>query len=171
MQRTFLFAARRSGSSIRFFSSSCRRSEINKIYPSAQEAIKDMKSNSTVLVGGFGFSGVPNTLINAVRDRTDLTNFTVVSNNAGMPGVGLGQWLDTKQIGKMIASYIGDNKTFERMYLKGELDLELTPQGTIAEKCAAGAAGVPAFYTPAAYGTIGMFADITQDSQCIKSMW
>ncbi|KAF2730221.1 hypothetical protein EJ04DRAFT_567960 [Polyplosphaeria fusca] len=120
----------------------------------AQEALKDMKSDSTVLVGGFGFSGVPNTLINAVRDRSDLTNFTVVSNNAGMPGVGLGQWLDTKQIGKMIASYIGDNKTFERMYLKGELDLELTPQGTIAEKCAAGAAGVPAFYTPAAYGTI-----------------
>ena len=116
-----------------------------------------MKSDTTVLVGGFGFSGVPNTLINALRDRTDLSNFTVVSNNAGMPGVGLGQLLDTKQIGKMIASYIGDNKTFERMYLKGELDLELTPQGTIAEKCAAGAAGVPAFYTPAAYGTIGRF--------------
>ncbi|KAF2467463.1 uncharacterized protein BDR25DRAFT_234165 [Lindgomyces ingoldianus] len=153
MQRAFLFAARRSSPSIRFFSSSCFRSQINKIYPSAQEAIKDMKSNTTVLVGGFGFSGVPNTLINALRDRTDLSNFTVVSNNAGMPGVGLGQLLDTKQIGKMIASYIGDNKTFEKMYLGGELDLELTPQGTIAEKCAAGAAGVPAFYTPAAYGT------------------
>ena len=116
-----------------------------------------MKSDTTVLVGGFGFSGVPNTLINALRDRTDLKNFTVVSNNAGMPGVGLGQLLDTKQIGKMVASYIGDNKTFERMYLKGELDLELTPQGSIAEKCAAGAAGVPAFYTPAAYGTIGRY--------------
>ncbi|ORY05696.1 hypothetical protein BCR34DRAFT_490664 [Clohesyomyces aquaticus] len=154
MQRTMLFAARRSGPAIRFFSSSSSRSRINKIYPSAQEAIKDMKSDTIVLVGGFGFSGVPNTLINALRDRTDLTNFTVVSNNAGMPGVGLGQLLDTKQIGKMIASYIGDNKTFEGMYLKGELDLELTPQGTIAEKCAAGAAGVPAFYTPAAYGTI-----------------
>ncbi|KAF2682345.1 putative coenzyme A transferase [Lentithecium fluviatile CBS 122367] len=156
MQRTFLFAARRSGPAIRFFSSTSTRCAINKICPSAQEAIKDMKSNSTVLVGGFGFSGVPNTLINAVRDRPDLKNFTVVSNNAGMPGVGLGQWLDTKQIGKMIASYIGDNKTFEGMYLKGELDLELTPQGTIAEKCAAGAAGVPAFYTPAAYGTIAV---------------
>lgn len=130
------------------------RRQINKIYPSAQEAIKDMKSDTTVLVGGFGFSGVPNTLINALRDRTDLSNFTVVSNNAGMPGVGLGQLLDTKQIGKMIASYIGDNKTFEKMYLGGDLALELTPQGTIAEKCAAGAAGVPAFYTPAAYGTI-----------------
>ncbi|KAF2636653.1 hypothetical protein P280DRAFT_408865 [Massarina eburnea CBS 473.64] len=154
MQRTFLFAARRSAPAMRFFSSTATRAAINKIYPSAQDAIKDMKSSTTVLVGGFGFSGVPNTLINAVRDRSDLSNFTVVSNNAGMPGVGLGQWLDTKQIGKMIASYIGDNKTFEGMYLKGQLDLELTPQGTIAEKCAAGAAGVPAFYTPAAYGTI-----------------
>lgn len=142
---------------MRFFSNTANHAAINKICPSAQEAIKDMKSDSTVLVGGFGFSGVPNTLINAVRDRSDLKNFTVVSNNAGMPGVGLGQWLDTKQVGKMIASYIGDNKTFEQMYLKGQLALELTPQGTIAEKCAAGAAGVPAFYTPAAYGTIGEF--------------
>ncbi|KAL1603697.1 hypothetical protein SLS60_005286 [Paraconiothyrium brasiliense] len=116
MQRTFLFAARRSAPAIRFFSSTATRAAINKIYPSAQEAIKDMESDTTVLVGGFGFSGVPNTLINAVRDRSDLKNFTVVSNNAGMPGVGLGQWLDTKQVGKMIASYIGDNKTFEQMY-------------------------------------------------------
>lgn len=158
MQRTFVFTARRNGRATRFFSTTKPRAQINKIYPSAQEAIKDMKSDTTVLVGGFGFSGVPNTLINALRDRSDLTNFTVVSNNAGMPGVGLGQLLDTKQIGTMIASYIGDNKTFERMYLKGELSLELTPQGTIAEKCAAGAAGVPAFYTPAAYGTIGMLS-------------
>jgi 3-oxoacid CoA-transferase len=155
MQRTFLFTARRNGHATRFFSSSSIRPAINKIYPSAQKALEDMKSDTTVLVGGFGFSGVPNTLINALRDRKDLNNFTVVSNNAGMPGVGLGQLLDTKQVGKMIASYIGDNKTFERMYLKGELSLELTPQGTIAEKVASGAAGVPAFYTPAAYGTIG----------------
>jgi 3-oxoacid CoA-transferase len=140
---------------MRFFSGSSQRAAINKIVSSAQEAIKDMKSDTTVLVGGFGFSGVPNTLINALRDRTDLKNFTVVSNNAGMPGVGLGQLLETKQIGTMIASYIGDNKVFEQMYLKGQLSLQLTPQGTIAEKCAAGAAGVPAFYTPAAYGTIG----------------
>lgn len=156
MQRMRLLAARRYGLAARSFSSTATRAAINKIYPSAQEAIKDMKSDTTILVGGFGFSGVPNTLINAVRDRSDLGNFTVVSNNAGMPGVGLGQLLDTKQIGKMIASFIGENKTFERMYLTGELALELTPQGTIAEKCAAGAAGVPAFYTPAAVGTIGM---------------
>ncbi|KAI4674640.1 uncharacterized protein J4E84_010510 [Alternaria hordeiaustralica] len=156
MQRSLLFSARRRGpaTGMRFFSASASRPAINKIVSSAQEAIKDMKSDSTVLVGGFGFSGVPNTLINALRDRSDLTNFTVVSNNAGMPGVGLGQLLETKQIGTMIASYIGDNKVFEQMYLKGQLSLQLTPQGTIAEKCAAGAAGVPAFYTPAAYGTI-----------------
>jgi 3-oxoacid CoA-transferase len=166
MQRTLLFAARRSGPAVRFFSSTSMRSRINKIYPSASEALKDMKSNSTVLVGGFGFSGVPNTLINEVRDRPEITNLTVVSNNAGMPGVGLGQWLETKQIGKMIASYIGDNKIFEKMYLTGELELELTPQGTIAEKCAAGAAGVPAFYTPAAYGTVGMWIKSSQSVQC-----
>lgn len=157
MQRTFHFAGRRNGKVMRFFSTTTARPAINKIFPSAQEAIKDMKSDSTLLVGGFGFSGVPNTLINQLRDRSDIQNLRVVSNNAGMPGVGLGQLLETKQIGTMVASYIGDNKVFEQMYLKGELSLELTPQGTIAEKCAAGAAGVPAFYTPAAYGTIGMF--------------
>jgi len=156
MQRSFLFTARRNGpaTGLRFLSSTTSRLAINKIVSSAQEALKDMKSDSTLVVGGFGFSGVPNTLINALRDRKDLSNFTVVSNNAGMPGVGLGQLLETKQIGTMIASYIGDNKVFEQMYLKGELSLQLTPQGTIAEKCASGAAGVPAFYTPAAYGTI-----------------
>ncbi|KAF3050286.1 hypothetical protein E8E11_009011 [Didymella keratinophila] len=145
---------RRNGKVMRFFSTTSARPAINKIFPSAQEALKDMKSDSTLLVGGFGFSGVPNTLINELRDRSDIQNLRVVSNNAGMPGVGLGQLLETKQIGTMVASYIGDNKVFEQMYLKGELSLELTPQGTIAEKCAAGAAGVPAFYTPAAYGTI-----------------
>ncbi|KAJ8108911.1 hypothetical protein OPT61_g7843 [Boeremia exigua] len=154
MQRTFHFAGRRNGQVMRFFSTTTARPAINKIFPSAQEALKDMKSDTTVLVGGFGFSGVPNTLINELRDRSDIQNLRVVSNNAGMPGVGLGQLLETKQIGTMVASYIGDNKVFEQMYLKGELSLELTPQGTIAEKCAAGAAGVPAFYTPAAYGTI-----------------
>lgn len=128
---------------------------IDKICGSAKEAIKDMSGSSTVLAGGFGFSGVPNTLINAVRDRPEIKDLTVVSNNAGMPGTGLGQLLESGQISKMIASFIGENKVFEKMYLSGDLALELTPQGTIAEKCAAGAAGVPAFYTPAAYGTIG----------------
>ncbi|KAJ5740533.1 hypothetical protein N7493_000405 [Penicillium malachiteum] len=138
----------------RNFSASTSKSAINKLCPSANEAVKDMKGSSTVLVGGFGFSGVPLTLINALRDRPEVTDLTVVSNNAGMPGVGLGQLLETKQITKMIASFIGENKVFEKMYLSGDLSLELTPQGTIAEKCAAAAAGVPAFYTPAAFGTI-----------------
>ncbi|KAL3443537.1 CoA-transferase family III domain-containing protein [Aspergillus insuetus] len=138
----------------RQFSASCTRPAVDKRCNSASEAIKDMKGPATVLVGGFGFSGVPNTLINAVRDRPDIKDLTVVSNNAGMPGAGLGQLLETGQISKMIASFIGENKVFEKMYLSGDLSLELTPQGTIAEKCAAGAAGVPAFYTPAAYGTI-----------------
>ena len=139
----------------RNFCVSTPRRAIDKLCDSASEAIKDMKGSSTLLVGGFGFSGVPNTLIDAVRDRPDITDLTVVSNNAGMPGAGLGQLLETKQISKMIASFIGENKVFEKMYLTGDLALELTPQGSIAEKCAAGAAGVPAFYTPAAYGTIG----------------
>ena len=164
MQRTFHFAGRRNGNVMRFFSTTAPRPAINKIFPSAQEAIKDLKSDSTLLVGGFGFSGVPNTLIDELRDRSDIQNLTVVSNNAGMPGVGLGQLLETKQIGTMVASYIGDNKVFEQMYLKGQLSLGLTPQGTIAEKCAAGAAGVPAFYTPAAYGTIGTSSALTIQS-------
>ncbi|KAL2062746.1 hypothetical protein VTL71DRAFT_5818 [Oculimacula yallundae] len=138
----------------RNFSVSSSKWRIDKVCQSAAKALGDMKGGTTLLVGGFGFSGVPNSLINALRDRPDLKDFTVVSNNAGMPGVGLGQMLETKQISKMVASYIGENKMFEKLYLSGELTLELSPQGTIAEKCAAGAAGVPAFYTPAAYGTI-----------------
>ncbi|KAJ6005433.1 succinyl-coa alpha-ketoacid-CoA transferase [Penicillium sp. IBT 35674x] len=138
----------------RNFSASTSKSAINKLCASANEAVKEMKGSSTVLVGGFGFAGVPLSLINAVRDRPEIKDLTVVSNNAGMPGVGLGQLLETRQISKMIASFIGENKLFEKMYLGGDLALELTPQGTIAEKCAAAAAGVPAFYTPAAFGTI-----------------
>ncbi|KAF9890040.1 hypothetical protein FE257_006720 [Aspergillus nanangensis] len=131
----------------RMFSVSANRLRIDKISLSADEAIRNVRSGSTILVGGFGFSGVPATLINSLRDRMDLGNFTVVSNNAG-------QLLETGQIAKMIASYVGENKLLESQYLKGKLELELVPQGTIAERCAAGAAGVPAFYTPAAYGTI-----------------
>ncbi|KAJ5889092.1 hypothetical protein N7495_009133 [Penicillium taxi] len=136
------------------FSVSCHRLRIDKICVGADEAIENVRSGSMILVGGFGFSGVPATLINSIRDRKDLGNLTIVSNNAGMPGVGLGQLLETGQIGKMIASYVGENQLFESQYITGKLDLELLPQGTIAERCAAGAAGVPAFYTPAAFGTI-----------------
>ncbi|KAJ6051247.1 hypothetical protein N7499_010609 [Penicillium canescens] len=138
----------------RAFSSSVRRSEINKVYPSAEVAVKDMKSNSTLLAGGFGLSGVPDTLINAVLANPSITGLTVASNNAGVDGAGLGLLLQSKQIKKMIASYVGENKTFEKMYLTGEIELELTPQGTLAERCRSGGAGIPAFYTPAAFGTV-----------------
>ncbi|KAH7303341.1 hypothetical protein B0I35DRAFT_472326 [Stachybotrys elegans] len=137
----------------RSFSMSARFCEINKIYPSASEALKDMKSGSTLLCGGFGLCGVPDTLIDEVSNK-DITDLTVASNNAGTEDSGLGKLLKSGQIKKMIASYIGENKTFERMYLNGEVELELTPQGTLAEKCAAGGRGIPAFYTPAAYATV-----------------
>ncbi|RFU24217.1 hypothetical protein B7463_g12116, partial [Scytalidium lignicola] len=138
----------------RTFASTSRRAEINKVLPSAAEAIKDMEPNSTLLCGGFGLCGVPDTLIDEVLKNKHLTGLTAVSNNAGTDESGLGKLLKTKQIKKMVASYIGENKTFEQMYLTGEVELELTPQGTLAERCAAGGKGIPAFYTPAAFGTV-----------------
>lgn len=138
----------------RSFSSTFRRDEINKVMPSAAEAIKDMRSNSTLLAGGFGLCGVPDTLINQVEKTPSITGLTAVSNNAGIEGSGLGLLLASKQVKKMVASYVGENKVFERMYLSGEIELELTPQGTLAERCRAGGAGIPAFYTPAAFGTV-----------------
>ncbi|EUC41588.1 hypothetical protein COCMIDRAFT_40238 [Bipolaris oryzae ATCC 44560] len=138
----------------RSFSSSLRRNEINKVYPSAAAAIEDMQPNSTLLCGGFGLSGVPDTLIEQVKNTPRITGLTAVSNNAGVVGGGLGLLLESKQVKKMIASYVGENKVLEQMYLTGELELELTPQGTLAERCRAGGAGIPAFYTPAAFGTV-----------------
>ena len=119
-----------------------------------------MKSNSTLLAGGFGLSGVPDTLINAVHGKPSITGLTAVSNNAGVDGAGLGLLLASGQIKKMIASYVGENKTFEKKYLTGEIELELTPQGTLAERCRAGGAGIPAFYTPAAFGTVVQTGDL-----------
>jgi 3-oxoacid CoA-transferase len=113
-----------------------------------------MPSNVTLLCGGFGLCGVPDTLVNAVRDTPRITGLTAVSNNAGIVGSGLGLLLESKQIRKMIASYVGENRVFEQMYLSGQIELELTPQGTLAERCRAGGAGIPAFYTPAAFGTV-----------------
>ncbi|KAI8676516.1 hypothetical protein LRP88_10476 [Fusarium phalaenopsidis] len=144
----------------RSFSATSRRAEINKVFPSAKEALKDMKPNTTLLCGGFGLCGVPDSLINEVMNKPEITGLTAVSNNAGTDNSGLGQLLKTKQIRKMIASYIGENKTFETMYLTGEVELELTPQGTLAERCAAGGKGVPAFYTPAAFGTVVQTGDL-----------
>lgn len=112
-----------------------------------------MKSNFTLLCGGFGLSGVPDTLINHLHSKPEIKEITAVSNNAGIDGKGLAKLLETGQISKMVSSYIGGNKTFEQLYLTGKLDLELNPQGTLAERVRAGAAGIPAFYTPAGYGT------------------
>ena len=138
----------------RSFSTANRRHTINKIWPSADAALENMQSNTTLLAGGFGLSGVPDTLINTVRANPHIKGLTAVSNNAGIVGGGLGLLLESRQISKMIASYVGENKLFEKLYLTGEIELELTPQGTLAERCRAGGAGIPAFYTPAAFGTV-----------------
>ena len=124
------------------------------MFSSAAAALEDMQSNTTLLAGGFGLCGVPDTLINTVYANPLITRLTAVSNNAGVPGSGLGLLLESRQIKKMIASYVGENKVFERLYLEGAIELELTPQGTLAERCAAGGKGIPAFYTPAAFGTV-----------------
>src|SRR5581483_2809649 len=107
----------------------------------------------TLAVGGFGLCGIPEALIAALRD-TGKKGFTVISNNAGVDGFGLGQLLTTRQIRKMISSYVGENREFERQFLAGELELEFTPQGTLAEKLRAGGAGIPAFFTKTGYGTV-----------------
>ena len=127
---------------------------MNKVYPSAEKAIADIvKDGQMLAVGGFGLCGIPEALIAAVRD-SGVKNLTAISNNAGVDGFGLGILLGTRQIKKMIASYVGENKEFERQYLAGELELEFTPQGTLAEKLRAGGAGIPAFFTKTGYGTI-----------------
>lgn len=137
----------------RFIVKSWTRSISTKVVGSAQEAVKDIPSNITLLSGGFGLSGVAESLIDALLERNEVRNITAVSNNAGLDGQGLSKLLESGQIVKMVSSYIGSNKTFERMYLQGEIDLELTPQGTMVEKVRAGAAGIPAFYTATGVGT------------------
>jgi 3-oxoacid CoA-transferase subunit A len=127
---------------------------MNKLYPSAAAALDGIvKDGQLLAVGGFGLCGIPEALIAALRD-TGVKQLTVISNNAGVDGFGLGQLLETRQIKKMISSYVGENKEFERQYLAGELELEFTPQGTLAEKLRAGGAGIPAFYTRTGVGTI-----------------
>jgi 3-oxoacid CoA-transferase subunit A len=126
---------------------------MNKVYPSARSAIDGVvASGQTMAVGGFGLCGIPEGLIAAVRD-SGVRDLTCISNNAGVDGFGLGLLLQTRQVRKMIASYVGENKEFERQYLAGELELEFTPQGTLAEKMRAGGAGIPAFFTPTGVGT------------------
>lgn len=126
---------------------------MNKVFSSAQLALQDIAADQQVIaVGGFGLCGIPEALITALKE-TGVSGLTCVSNNAGIDGVGLGLLLETKQIKKMVASYVGENKEFERQFLSGELEVELTPQGTLAEKLRAGGAGIPAFYTATGYGT------------------
>ena len=126
----------------------------NKVYPSADDALKGVIADGqTLAVGGFGLCGIPEALITALRD-SGVKGLTAISNNAGVDGFGLGLLLETRQIRKMISSYVGENKEFERQYLAGELELEFTPQGTLAERLRAGGAGIPAFFTRTGYGTI-----------------
>ena len=119
---------------------------------SADEAVKDIPDGARIAVGGFGVVGVPEVLIDALHAQ-GAKDLEVISNNAGVDGRGLGKLLETRQISRIIASYVGENKEFARQYLSGELEVELTPQGTLAERMRAGGAGIPAFYTPAGVGT------------------
>ncbi len=125
---------------------------MNKVYASAKEACKDIPSGATVLAGGFGLCGIPENCIAAIREIGS-KDLVFVSNNCGVDDFGLGVLLRNKQIKKMISSYVGENKEFERQYLSGELEVELCPQGTLAERLRAGGAGIPAFYTPTGAGT------------------
>src|SRR5437763_8450554 len=125
---------------------------INKVVASAAEAIGDVFDGATLVVGGFGLCGIPETLINALVEK-GVKDLTCVSNNAGVDDWGLGLLLRTRQVKKMISSYVGENKEFERQCLAGELEVELCPQGTLSERIRAGGAGTPAFYTPPGVGT------------------
>ena len=127
---------------------------MNKLYSNATLALQDVvKNGQTIAVGGFGLCGIPEALIEALK-QTGVNQLTCISNNAGVDDFGLGKLLQTKQIKKMISSYVGENKEFERQYLNGELKVELTPQGTLAEKLRAGGAGIPAFFTQTGVGTL-----------------
>ena len=127
---------------------------MNKLYPSAKDALTGiLKDGQTIAVGGFGLCGIPEALIAAVKEL-GVQNLTCISNNAGVDGFGLGILLESRQVRRMIASYVGENKEFERQYLAGELELEFTPQGTLAERLRAGGSGIPAFFTKTGVGTI-----------------
>ena len=126
---------------------------VNKVYSSAAQALSGVvRDGQTLAVGGFGLCGIPEALIEALKD-SGVKDLTCISNNAGVDGFGLGRLLETRQIKKMVASYVGENKEFERQFLAGELELEFTPQGTLAEKLRAGGAGIPAFFTKTGVGT------------------
>jgi 3-oxoacid CoA-transferase subunit A len=125
---------------------------INKVVKDADEAVRDIPDNAVLMLGGFGLSGIPENCIAALLKK-GVKGLTCISNNAGVDDFGIGLLLKTRQVKKMISSYVGENAEFERQLLSGELEVELIPQGTLAERCRAGGAGIPAFYTPAGYGT------------------
>jgi 3-oxoacid CoA-transferase subunit A len=126
---------------------------LNKIYPSAEAAVADVFDGATIMVGGFGLCGIPENLIEAVRAK-GVRNLTVISNNAGVEGFGVGRWLENGQIKKIIGTYIGDNKLYEELVMKGQLETDLIPQGSFSERIRAGGAGIPAFFTPTGVGTV-----------------
>lgn len=125
---------------------------INKVVKDADDAVKDIPDNAVLMLGGFGLSGIPENCISSLL-KTGVKGLTCISNNAGVDDFGIGLLLKTRQVKKMISSYVGENAEFERQLLSGELEVELIPQGTLAERCRAGGAGIPAFFTPAGYGT------------------
>lgn len=125
---------------------------VDKVYPSAAAAVKDIETGNSLLVGGFGLVGIPENLIAALQEK-DVNQLVCISNNCGVDDFGLGLLLRNRQIKKMVSSYVGENKTFERQFLSGELEVELVPQGTLAERIRAGGAGIGGFYTPAGVGT------------------
>jgi len=125
---------------------------INKVVANAQVAVADIESNAILMIGGFGLCGIPENCISAILEK-GISGLTCISNNAGVDDFGIGLWLANKQIKKMISSYVGENHEFERQLLSGELEVELIPQGTLAERIRAGGAGIPAFFTPAGVGT------------------
>ena len=125
---------------------------INKEVKNAVEACKDIKSGMTIMLGGFGLCGIPENCIQTLVNK-EINNLTCISNNAGVDDFGLGLLLQKRQIKKMVSSYVGENDEFERQMLSGELEVDLIPQGSLAERCRAGGAGIPAFFTPAGYGT------------------
>lgn len=131
-----------------------KRSFSKKVFRSASDAVRDIKSGNRLIVGGFGLCGIPENLIDALHNKDDIKDLEIVSNNAGVTDFGLGILLRDRKVKRMVSSYVGENKEFERQYLSGELELELLPQGTLAEKLRAGGAGIPAFYTPTGYGTL-----------------
>jgi len=136
---------------------------MNKVFPSAVAALDGvLRDGMTIMAGGFGLCGIPENLILALRD-SGVKGITVISNNCGIDDFGLGLLLQTRQIKKMVSSYVGENKLFEKLYLDGELELEFNPQGTLAERCRAGGAGIPAFYTKTGVGTIVAEGKETRD--------